>query len=354
MEIMETPNGRTAAKKPLLLLSCAMLGLGNCGGPLIMRLYFLRGGKRIWLSSWLETAGWPIILPALAVVFLQRRRAADGSSAGFFLMKPRLFVASAVLGVLTGLDDYLYAYGMARLPVSTSSLIIATQLAFTAGFAFLLVRQRFTSYSINAVVLLTIGAAVLGIHASGDRPKNESNKEYYLGFFMTLAAAALYGLVLPAMELTYKKARQAITYSLVLEMQMVIAFFATLFCTIGMLVNHDFQAISREAKEFELGEARYYVVLVWSAIVWQVFFIGAIGVIFYASSLSSGILISVLLPITELFAVIFYKEKFEAEKGIALALSIWGFISYFYGEIKHSKKTNEQIPKTEMPQTLTA
>ncbi|XP_057973801.1 purine permease 1-like [Malania oleifera] len=350
MEIMETPNGRTAAKKPLLLLSCAMLALGNCCGPLVMRLYFLRGGNHIWLSSWLETADWPIILPALAVIFMQRRRAADGSSARFFLMKPRLFVASAVLGVLTGLDDYLYAYyGMARLPVSTSSLIIATQLAFTAGFAFLLVRQRFTSYSINAVVLLTIGAAILGIHASGDRPKNESNKEYYLGFFMTLAAAALNGLVLPVVELTYKKARQAITYSLVLEMQMVIAFFATLFCTIGMLVNHDFQAISREAKEFELGEARYYVVLVWNAILWQVLFLGAIGVIFCASSLSSGILISVLIPVTELLAIIFYKEKFEAEKGIALALSIWGFISYFYGEIKQSKKTNEQIPKIEMP-----
>ena len=102
----------------------------------------------------------------------------------------------------------------------------------------------------------------------------------------------------------------------------------------------DWQAISREAKEFELGETRYYVVVVCSAIIWQCFFLGAIGVIYYSSSLLSGIVITVLLPITEILAVIFYHEKFQAEKGISLFLSIWGFISYFYGDIKHNKDTN--------------
>lgn len=48
-------------------------------------------------------------------------------------MKPRLFFASAVIGVLTGLDDYLYAYGIAKLPVSTAAIVIASQLGFTAG-----------------------------------------------------------------------------------------------------------------------------------------------------------------------------------------------------------------------------
>ncbi|RVW55992.1 Purine permease 1 [Vitis vinifera] len=114
-----------------------------------------------------------------------------------FFMKPPLFVASAVIGVLTGFDDYLYAYGVAKLPVSTSALIIASQLAFTAAFAFLLVKQKFTSYSVNAIFLLSIGAGVLALHTSSDRPANESNKEYYLGFVMTLAAAALYGFILP-------------------------------------------------------------------------------------------------------------------------------------------------------------
>ena len=230
-------------RKALLVLSCVILSIGHCGGPLVMRLYFVRGGERIWFSSWLETAGWPLILVPLIITYMHRRTK-QGSHAKLFFMKPPLFVASAVIGVLTALDDYLYAYGVAKLPVSTIALIIASQLAFTAAFAFLLVKQKFTSYSVNAIFLLSIGAGVLALHTSSDRPANESNKEYYLGFFMTLAAAALYGFILPLVELTYKKAKQAITYSLVMEIQMVMCFFATVFCTVGMLVNNDFQVHS--------------------------------------------------------------------------------------------------------------
>ncbi|KAG2698855.1 hypothetical protein I3760_07G167400 [Carya illinoinensis] len=233
-------QGNPVMKKLLLILNCILLSIGNCGGPLIMRLYFIHGGKRVWLSSWLETGGFPVILLPLAFVYFQRR-ATQGPGTELFFMKPPLFLAAAFIGIVTGLDDYLYAYGVARLPVSTSSLIIASQLAFTAGFAFLLVKQKFTSYSINAVFLLTVGAAVLALHTSNDRPEGESNKEYLAGFFMTLGASALYGFLLPLVELTYKKSKQEMTYSLVMEIQMVMSFFATLFCTVGMLINKDFQ-----------------------------------------------------------------------------------------------------------------
>lgn len=243
--IMEDKEAQSIArtKKALLVLNCLLLSLGNCGGPLIMRLYFINGGKRVWLSSWLETSGWPIMLIPITVSFFRRRRETPETTTRFFQMKPSLFLPAAFIGLLTGMDDYIYAYGVARLPVSTSALLIASQLAFTAAFAFVLVRQKFTSYSVNAVVLLSIGGAVLALHTSGDRPEGESKKEYILGFLMTLGAAALYGFILPLMELTYKKAKQTITYSLVLEIQMVMSLFATLFCTVGMLINKDFQVI---------------------------------------------------------------------------------------------------------------
>ena len=115
------------------------------------------------------------------------------------------------------------------------------------------------------------------------------------------------------------------------------------------------QVIPREARDYELGETKYYYVLVWSAITWQFFFLGAIGVIFCASSLLSGIIIAVFLPVTEVLAVIFYKENFQAEKGVALVLSLWGFVSYFYGEIKQErkrKKNKNSCPDTEPLQTL--
>ncbi|MBA0775404.1 hypothetical protein Gotri_010554 [Gossypium trilobum] len=182
-------------------------------------------------------------------------------------MERPLFVAAIVLGILSGLDNYLYSYGLSRLPVSTSSLIIASH------------------------------------------------------------------------------------YALVMEIQLVVCLVATAFCTVGMLVNNDFKVIGREAREFELGETKYYIVAIFSAIIWQCFFLGAIGVVFCASSLLSGVVISVLLPVTEILAVFFFNEKFQAEKGVSLALSLWGFLSYFYGDIKRIK-TKKPTPETEMTSSL--
>ncbi|KAD4584745.1 hypothetical protein E3N88_22346 [Mikania micrantha] len=231
-----------ATKTTLLTLSCILLSVGNCGGPLITRLYFIHGGNRVWLSSSLETAGWPVITIVLILLYFHRRRASGNNKpTTFFYMRRRLFFAVAFIGVITGIDDYLYAYGVARLPISTSALILAPHLAFVAFFAYVLVRQKFTPYSINAVVLLTVGAGVLALHTSGDRPEGESKKEYVMGFVMTVAAALLYGFVLPLIELTYKNAKQEITYTLVVEIQMIMCLFATLFCVVGMALNNDFK-----------------------------------------------------------------------------------------------------------------
>ncbi|XP_020109297.1 purine permease 3-like [Ananas comosus] len=320
-------------KRFLVVLNCVLMALGNTGGPLLLRLYFRRGGHRIWLSSFLETAGWPLLLvPLLAV----------SRTPPSVFATPRLLLPCAVLGLLTGLDDFLYAYGLAFLPVSTAAILISTHLAFTALFAFLLVRQRFTPYSLNAVALLTVGAVILGLHVSSDRPPGVSRGQYYMGFFLTLGAAALYGLVLPLVELTYRKAKRPITYTLVIEMQLVMGFFATAFCAVGMIVNKDFQTIPKEAKNYELGEARYYVVLVWSAIFWQFFFLGTVGVIFCVNTLLAGIIIAVFIPVVEVLGVIFFDERFSSEKGVALALSLWGLASYSYGEYREGKEKKEK------------
>lgn len=204
---MATQESSSRKKKFLLVINCIILAIGNCGGPLITRLYFLKGGERIWLSSWLETVGWPIVLIPLSFSYFNRRREFQGkmlstidnnnSNTKLILMTPRIFVASIGIGVLTGFDNYLYAYGVAKLPVSTSALLIASQLAFTAAFAFLLVKQKFTSYSINSIFLLTLGAVVLALHANGDRPNGESKKEYVLGFIMTLGGMSVSFVVPP-------------------------------------------------------------------------------------------------------------------------------------------------------------
>ncbi|KAL5982335.1 hypothetical protein ACLOJK_016406 [Asimina triloba] len=327
----------------LLLMCVACMAIGAIGGPLLQRLYYLHGGNRKWLVSCLQTIGFPLILIPLPFLFFRTRGLAKPES---FFIKPRLFFAGAFLGILLGLQNYMYSAGLAYIPVSTSSLLFSTQLAFTAISAFLIVKQKFTFYSINSVILMTLGAIVLALHTSSDRPPGVSNGQYLTGFFFTLGGAALLGITLPCIELSYRKAGQAVTYMVVLQFQLVFTISATIFCVIGMAINNDFKVIPREAREYGLGKAKYYVVLVGNAVVYQCLFIGTLGVVYCSSSLFTGIMSAVLLPFTPIAAVIAFKEKFTGEKGMSLALCLWGFSSYFIGEFKKSKKMTP-LPETE-------
>lgn len=231
------------ATKALVIINCIILAIGNCGGPLIMRLYFNNGGKRIWFSSFLETAGFPVIFIPLLFSYLNRRRRNNNGNENisFFLIKHRLLMATLLVGILSGFDNYLYAYGIAYLPVSTAALIIASQLAFIAIFSYFMVNHKFTPFTINAVVLLTVGAAVLGMHTETDKPVHETHKQYVFGFLMTVAAAVMYAFILPLVELAYQKAKQPITYTLVLEVQLILCFLASFVSLIGMFVAGDFK-----------------------------------------------------------------------------------------------------------------
>ncbi|KAI3887979.1 hypothetical protein MKW92_036735 [Papaver armeniacum] len=346
-----------------LIFCCILLLVGQVGGPLLLRLYFSHGGQRKWLSSWLQNAAFPFLLiPILLSWFKSKSKSKSYDSQSLstndvnpstnrklrFFVTRKLFISSVILGIMFGLDGFLYSLGLSYLPVSTSTLLMATQLAFTAVFALVLVKQKFTPYSINSVVLLILGSVVLAFHTSGDTPSGVSKGQYFLGFFMTLGAAALFGFILPLIELVYANACKVITYDLVMQMQFLTSLFATLFSTIGALINKDFQAISREAKEYGLGETKYYMVLIFIAVLMQCGVVGNLGVIYYSTSLFSGVLLTLLPPITQIFAVFFFNEKFSAEKGMSLALSIWGFASYFYGEYKQTKKKKNQHKEVPM------
>ncbi|CAL0326470.1 unnamed protein product [Lupinus luteus] len=358
MEEGKEAENKKFLKKILLIINCIIQITGTCGSPLVLRLYFIHGGHRVWLSSFLQAAGFPILLIPLSISYIMRRRryhhhhiTTVTTKPKIFTMKLPLFIVFTIVGLLLGLDNILYSKGLASLPVSTASLVIATQLAFTAVFAFLLVRQKFTPYSLNAIIMLILGAVVLALNGAGDGPAGESSKTYVMGFVMTLIAALLIGFILPLVELAYKKTKQTINYTLVLEIQLVASLAGSLFSLVGMIINKDFKVIPREAKHFELGETLYYVVLVAGAILSQLSSLGAMGVVFCASSLMSGIMVAMSMPLTEILAVIFYKEKFQAVKGISLALSIWGFISYFYGEFQQAKKMKKDyIKEIEQPQ----
>lgn len=86
-------SSRRSNKIILILLNCAMLTFGNIGGPLIMRLYYIHGGKRNWLNAWLETVGWPIMFLPLIISYLRRLRK-EGSDAKPILITPRVTTAA--------------------------------------------------------------------------------------------------------------------------------------------------------------------------------------------------------------------------------------------------------------------
>jgi drug/metabolite transporter (DMT)-like permease len=334
---------------PLVIFSACLVLVG-AGGPLLLRVYFVHGGQRLFLSAMLQISGWPLLLVPIGVSLYRGRRHGVTN----LLLPPRLVGAVAVLGAFYAISCFVYSLGSQALPLSTSSLLLATQLAFTAVFALLFVGLRFTPFSANAVVLLTIGPAVLGVGPGSGKPPGEAAKTYWTGFCEAIAAAALAGLVLPLVEVAMARygrrtgpaARVPPPYATVMQMQAVMGAAGTVVCLLGMAIKSDFQALPKEAAGFGLGKTNYYLVLIWDAVSWQLLNLGIMGLIACASSLLAGIMIAVLLPLSEVLAVIFLHEKFDGPKGIALVLSLWGFASYLYGERMQKKleaQKNEQL-----------
>ncbi|KAL2933185.1 Purine permease 3 [Bienertia sinuspersici] len=139
-----------------------------------------------------------------------------------------------------------------------------------------------------------------------------------------------------------QETKQSVNYTLVLEIQLVLSLSATVLCTIGMFASGEYKVYAKEMEAYELGKRMYIFVLICNAIVWQLFYLGTTGVIYYGSSLFSGVIIALALPITEMGAIIFFHEQFLSEKGVSLVLSLWGFVSYFYGEVRHMNKQKKK------------
>ncbi|CAL4929487.1 unnamed protein product [Urochloa decumbens] len=350
-----TPRRRRYWLSPLVVLSACLVLLG-AGSSLLIRVYFVHGGRRPWLSTMIQVSGWPLLLPPICASLLLRHRR-DGVSGGAVadhLLPPRLVGAVAVLGAFFAVACFAYSLGSQALPLSTSSLLQATQLTFNAVSAFLFAGQRFTPFSVNAVVLLTVGPAVLGVGPSSDSerlPGEGGPAAYWTGFVDCMASAALLGLVLPLVEVAMSKyghrsgratdaavrAPPPSSYATVMQVQAVMGAAGTAVCEVGMAVSKDFQAMPAEAAAFGLGEANYYLLLVLGAVSWQLSNLGIMGLIVCSSSLLAGVMIALVLPLSEVLAVVFLHEKFDGAKGIALVLSLWGFVSYLYGESTQKK-----------------
>ncbi|XP_073125553.1 purine permease 21-like isoform X6 [Henckelia pumila] len=123
----------------------------------------------------------------------------------------------------------------------------------------------------------------------------------------------------------------------------------------GLFVSGEWKTLKAEMHEFQLGKKSYVMILVWTALAWQVFSIGLVALILKVSSLFANVVSTVNVPAIPILAVVVFQEKMTGIKVVAMILAIWGSISYVYQQYLDDAKSKEEnkIPHQEN-ETFTA
>lgn len=331
-----------------VFLYIVFLLAGQSAATLLGRFYYDNGGNSKWMATFVQSAGFPILIPIL-LFFLRSNHSAviNPDSNNDREKQPSistLLWLFLFLGVLLAGDNLMYSYGLLYLPVSTYSLICATQLAFNAVFSFLLNSQKFTALIFNSLVLLTVSASLLAVHPDSKNTTKVSKGKYAIGFVCTVGASATYSLYLSLMELSFKKVLKRETFDAVLDMQIYPSFVATCACVVGLFASGEWKTLQLEFRDYQKGRVSYVMTLFWIAVSWQITSVGLLGLIFEVSSLFSNVISTISLPAIPILAVIFFHDKMDGVKVIALILAIWGFLSYVYqhylDEVESQKRTS--------------
>ncbi|KAK6163700.1 hypothetical protein DH2020_000564 [Rehmannia glutinosa] len=316
----------------LLVINYACLFVGSVSSTLISKFYFIHKGSSKWVSTWVQSAGFPLLLFPIYLPFIfgcTQRRPFSGFNS-------KLLLLSIAVGVLLGVNNFLFSYGNSYLPVSTSSLLLSSQLAFNLILSVIIVKQKVTFTNLNCVVLLTLSSVLLALGSSNDKPLGLTKAKYLVGFFSTLGAGFMFALYLPVMETIY---RQVYCYAMVVEMQLVMEIAATAFATAGMAAAGGFSDMRDEStKVFDKGSAAYWLTIAGNLVIWQFCFMGTAGMVFLTTSLTGGICMTALMAINVIGGVLVYGDEFGGVKVVSTVLCVWGFCSYLYGMYVKNRK----------------
>ncbi|KAL5578376.1 hypothetical protein UlMin_020075 [Ulmus minor] len=314
---------------PLLLVNYLFLFIGSLSSSLLSKYYFIHKGSSIWISTWVQCAGFPLlVLPIFLPYFLKCT-----TRKPFSHFTHKIYTLSILIGFLLGVNNFFFSLGSYYLPVSTSSLLLPSQLAFNLILSVLLVKQKITFSNLNCVILIVLSSVLLALESSHDKPEGLTKAKYFVGFFSTISGGLLFALYLPLMEMIFKK---VYCYAMVMEMQMVVEFSATLLATIGMVVDGGFSEKMNKEMFFNV-------------VTWQLCFMGTAGMVFLTSSLTGGICMTALMAINVVGGVLVYGDDFGGVKIVSTLLSSWGFASYVYGLYIKMKLEREEEDMKNIP-----
>ncbi|KNA19913.1 hypothetical protein SOVF_057260 [Spinacia oleracea] len=302
---------------------------------LLSRLYFSNGGKSKLIISWVAVAGWPLTSFALFPTYIFCNKFPTR-------LNLKVTLSFAVVGFLSAVDNLLYAYAYAYLPASTATLLTSSSLIFSAFFGYLLVGNRVNASTINSIVMITTALTIIALDSDSDLYGNVSKTQYTIGFMCDILGSALHGLIFALSELVFVKLLGRNSFHVVLEQQVMVSLFAFVFTTLGLVVGRSFQGMEEEARNFKGGVNSYCLVLIWSAITFQIGVFGATTVLFLASTMLAGVLNAVRVPLTSIAAVILLNDPMSGFKILSLVVTFWGFCSYIYGSRYFQKNVHSQ------------
>ncbi|KAJ8765958.1 hypothetical protein K2173_020474 [Erythroxylum novogranatense] len=321
----------------LLAINYVCLFVGSVSSSLLLKFYFIHKGSSRWVSTWVQCAGFPLLVLPIYLPYYLFKNTDRPPFAGF---TSKTLLLSTLIGFMLGINNLLISWGNSYLPVSTSSLLLSSQLVFNLILSVLIVKQKITFQNLNCVILLTLSSVLLAFGSRHDRPNGLTRSKYFIGFFCTIGAGLLFALYLPVMEKIYKK---VYCFAMVMEMQLVMEIAATALATIGMGFDGGFSEMKRESLEvFDKGSTVYWVTVLSNVATWQLCFMGTAGLVFLTSSLTGGICMTALLAMNVIGGVLVYGDPFGGVKAVSTVLCVWGFCSYVYGMYVNMKEDREK------------